>query len=59
MAEPQRAHVAAPRLPGARFLIVEARYYEFVAVLSHSSRNRWPNRSAPMPPRPACRGRVF
>ena len=33
MAEPQRAHAAAPRIPGARFLIVEARYYESVAVL--------------------------
>ena len=33
MAEPQRAHAAAPRLPGARFLIVEARYYESVAAL--------------------------
>ena len=33
MAEPQRAHAAAPRLPGTRFLIVEARYYEPVASL--------------------------
>ena len=33
MAEPQRAHAAAPRLPGTRFLIVEARYYESVAAL--------------------------
>ena len=33
MAEPLRAHVAAPRLPGTRFLIVEARYYESVAAL--------------------------
>jgi len=35
MAEPLRAHAAAPRLPGARFLIVEARYYESVAALLH------------------------
>ena len=33
MAEPLRAHAAAPRLPGTRFLIVEARYYESVAAL--------------------------
>jgi len=30
MAEPQRAHAAAPRLEGARFLIVEARYYDAI-----------------------------
>lgn len=33
MAEPQRAHTPAPRLPGARFLIVEAPYYQSVAGL--------------------------
>ena len=33
MAEPLRARARAPRLEGARFLIVEARYYESVAVL--------------------------
>ena len=31
MAEPQRAPSAAPRLPGARFLIVEAPYYQSVS----------------------------
>lgn len=33
MAEPQRAHAAAPRLEGARFLIVEARYYDAVGAM--------------------------
>jgi len=32
MAEPQRAAVAAPRIDGAHFLIVEARYYEGVGA---------------------------
>ena len=33
MAEPQRAHAAAPRLEGARFLIVEARYYDAIGAM--------------------------
>ena len=33
MAEPQRAHAAAPRLEGARFLIVEARYYDAIGTM--------------------------
>ena len=33
MAEPQRAPAAAPRLPGARFLIAEARYYDGVGAM--------------------------
>jgi 6,7-dimethyl-8-ribityllumazine synthase len=33
MAEPQRAHAAAPRLEGARFLIVEARYYDAIGSM--------------------------
>ena len=33
MAEPQRAHAAAPRMEGARFLIVEARYYDAVGAM--------------------------
>ena len=32
MAEPQRAVVPAPRIEGARFLIVEARYYEEIGA---------------------------
>jgi 6,7-dimethyl-8-ribityllumazine synthase len=30
MADPQRKSAAPPRLPGARFLVVEARYYEAI-----------------------------
>ena len=33
MAEPQRKASAAPRLPGARFLVVEARYYDNVGEM--------------------------
>ncbi len=33
MAEPQRAHAAAPRMEGARFLIAEARYYDAVGAM--------------------------
>ncbi|HYA74198.1 MAG TPA: 6,7-dimethyl-8-ribityllumazine synthase [Roseiarcus sp.] len=33
MAEPLRAHVAPPRLPGARILIVEARYYDAIGAM--------------------------
>ena len=33
MAEPQRAQTVAPQLHGARFLIVEARYYDAVGAL--------------------------
>jgi 6,7-dimethyl-8-ribityllumazine synthase len=33
MAEPQRAHAAAPRLEGARFLVVEARYYDAIGAM--------------------------
>jgi len=32
MAEPRRAVVSAPRIEGARFLIVEARYYETIGA---------------------------
>ena len=47
MAEPQRAHAAAPRLPGTRFLIVEARYYESVASCCSKGRRRRSRRPAP------------
>jgi 6,7-dimethyl-8-ribityllumazine synthase len=33
MAEPLRAHVAAPLLAGGRILVVEARYYESVGAM--------------------------
>ena len=33
MAEHQRKSVAPPRLPGARFLVVEARYYEAIGEM--------------------------
>jgi 6,7-dimethyl-8-ribityllumazine synthase len=33
MAEPQRAHRAAPRLEGARILILEARYYDAIGAM--------------------------
>ncbi|THD50105.1 MAG: 6,7-dimethyl-8-ribityllumazine synthase [Bradyrhizobium sp.] len=33
MAEPQHARSAAPHLPGGRFLIVEARYYEAIGAM--------------------------
>ena len=33
MAEPLRAHAAAPELAGGRFLIVEARYYDAVGAM--------------------------
>jgi 6,7-dimethyl-8-ribityllumazine synthase len=33
MAEPQRAQTVAPQLPGARFLIVEARYYDAIGAM--------------------------
>jgi 6,7-dimethyl-8-ribityllumazine synthase len=33
MAEPLRAHAAPPRLPGARILIVEARYYDAIGAM--------------------------
>ena len=32
MAEPRRAAAPAPRIEGARFLIVEARYYELIGA---------------------------
>ena len=35
MAEPQRVHGVAPVVSGARFLIVEARFYESVGALLH------------------------
>jgi 6,7-dimethyl-8-ribityllumazine synthase len=33
MAEPQRKAAPPPRLPGARFLVVEARYYEDIGAM--------------------------
>ena len=33
MAEPQRTHAPPPRLPGARFLLVEARYYDAIGEM--------------------------
>jgi 6,7-dimethyl-8-ribityllumazine synthase len=39
MAEPQRKSAPSPRLPGARFLVVEARYYDDVGeMLLHGAR---------------------
>lgn len=35
MAEPQRARAVAPVVAGARFLIVEARFYESVGAMLH------------------------
>ena len=36
MAEHQRKSSAPPRLPGARFLVVEARYYEAIGAWLHA-----------------------
>ena len=33
MAEPLRVHAAPPRLPGARILVVEARYYDAIGAM--------------------------
>ncbi len=33
MAEPDRSHAPPPRLPGARFLLVEARYYDAIGAM--------------------------
>ena len=40
MAEPLRAHAAAPRLAGGRILIVEARYYDAVGDMLFEGRSR-------------------